>query len=70
MAKISFNIEGMNCMHCVGKVEKALTEKPGVEKVKVQLKKEEAKVKYDDNVVTSDQLIEVIKEAGYKATTK
>ncbi|WP_231631442.1 hypothetical protein [Halolactibacillus sp. JCM 19043] len=38
--------------------------------MKVNLKKGEAKVKYDESAVTADQLIESIKVAGYTATTK
>ncbi|GEN56975.1 copper-binding protein [Halolactibacillus alkaliphilus] len=70
MTKTIFEVAGMNCMHCVGKVESILRDQAGVEKVKVNLKKGEAKVKYDESVVTADQLIESIKTAGYTATTK
>lgn len=70
MTKTVFEVDGMNCVHCVGKVESALTDQAGVEKVKVNLKKGEAKVKYDESAVTVNQLIESIKSAGYTATTK
>ena len=70
MTKTIFEVEGMNCMHCVGKVESALTDQAGVEKVKVSLKKGEAKLKYDESAVTADQLIDNIKAAGYTATAK
>ncbi|GEM02538.1 copper chaperone [Halolactibacillus halophilus] len=70
MTKTIFKVDGMNCMHCVGKVESVLTDQTGVEKVKVNLKKGEAKVKYDESAVTTDQLIENIKTVGYTATAK
>lgn len=70
MEKTKLMIQGMNCMHCVGSVEKALTDLSGTEKVKVQLKKEQATVKYDSNTVTPAQLIEAVREAGYEATIK
>jgi len=70
MKKVTLIIQGMNCMHCVGSVEKALTNLTGTEKVKVHLKKEQAKVKYDDTTVTTAQLIEAVQAAGYEAAIK
>ena len=52
MKKI-YHIEGMSCDHCVARVEKALSEVPGVKKAKVNLKKANAKVKYDEQLVTA-----------------
>lgn len=46
MEKIKLNVSGMNCNHCVNRVETALNELEGVEKVKVNLKKGTAQVKY------------------------
>ena len=37
MKKI-YHIEGMSCDHCVARVEKALSEVPGVKKAKVNFK--------------------------------
>ncbi|HLR54865.1 MAG TPA: cation transporter, partial [Pseudogracilibacillus sp.] len=54
MTKINLKVNGMSCAHCVSKVEKALQGLQGVEKAKVNLKKETAKVKYDDTVQTEN----------------
>lgn len=67
MKKI-YSIEGMSCAHCVDRVEKAVSEVPGVKKAKVNLKKANAKVKYDDQLVTDAVIIAKISEAGYTAT--
>lgn len=67
MEKIILKINGMSCGHCVGKVEKALKELPGVEAAKVDLKKAIAKVKYDASKVTIDDLNEAVREAGYES---
>lgn len=67
MKKATLNIKGMSCAHCVNKVETALQNQPGVAKAKVNLKKEIAKIKYDDTVQTMDQLINEVKEVGYEA---
>ncbi|MBU5467076.1 copper chaperone CopZ [Virgibacillus sp. MSJ-26] len=65
MKKITLKITGMSCAHCVGKVEKALQDLQGVVKAKVNLKKEIAKVKYDESVQTIDNLTAAVKDAGY-----
>lgn len=67
MKKVTLKITGMSCAHCVNKVETALQELKGVEKAKVNLKKEVAKVKYDEAVQTLNNLTEAVKEVGYEA---
>ncbi|WP_440896484.1 copper chaperone CopZ [Amphibacillus sp. Q70] len=66
MEKIKLNISGMNCNHCVNRVETALKELEGVEKVKVNLKKGTAQVKYDQAVQQVNQLTEAVNQAGYQ----
>ena len=60
-------IEGMSCMHCVGKVEKALKDLDGVLSVTVDLEKKEAKVGYDPARTGLEAIREKIVEAGYQA---
>lgn len=67
MEKIVLKVNGMSCGHCVGKVEKALKQLPGVEVAKVDLKKETAKVKYDESMLTIDDLNNAVQEAGYES---
>jgi copper chaperone len=69
MKKI-YHIEGMSCNHCVARVENAVSEMPGVKKAKVNLKKANAKVKYDEQLVTDDDIIAKITETGYTATVE
>lgn len=65
--KKEFSVTGMTCNHCVASVEKGLNGLAGVEKVKVNLKKGKATVKYDETNVSSDQIVNKIKEVGYEA---
>jgi copper chaperone len=67
MEKIILKVNGMSCGHCVGKVERALKDLPGVELAKVDLKKGNAKVKYDASKVTIDDLNDAVREAGYES---
>lgn len=63
--KKTIHIEGMSCMHCVGRVDKALSEISGVEKVEVNLEEKNAVVALDTNV-TNEALTEAVKKAGYE----
>ena len=57
-------IEGMMCMHCAGRVEKALNELPGVS-ASVDLEKKCAEVTCPE-AVTQEQLIQAVENAGYQ----
>jgi len=48
--KTILGIQGMHCQHCVQAVEEAIGALPGVEKVKVDLKRGEAKIKHSAEV--------------------
>ena len=67
--KQKIKIDGMSCAHCVAKVEKAVSELEGVEKVKVKLKDAEAKIKYDETKLPMDKILSVITELGYEASS-
>ncbi|MBD2791010.1 copper-exporting P-type ATPase CopA [Xenorhabdus szentirmaii] len=56
-------LQGLTCMHCVGRVKKALENISGVEQINVSLNY--AKVTGD---VSADMLITTIVDAGYQAT--
>jgi copper chaperone len=62
--KTILKVEGMNCQHCVSTVTEALGALPGVEKVKVNLAKGEAKVKHSVDI-TIETLKEAITKAGF-----
>ena len=63
--KQTFNISGMSCEHCVARVEGAINALPGVKKVKINLKKNNVVVKYDDTQLTTDKIVEAVSAAGY-----
>lgn len=64
--KKSFKIDGMSCKHCVASVEKGVGEMPGVEKVKVSLRKGKAEIKFDDQLLSAQQILDKITELGYE----
>ncbi len=61
-----FQIEGMTCAACVGRVEKALTSVAGVQDAAVNLATETARVSYDAPADVPG-LIDRLKSAGYPA---
>lgn len=66
--KQTFSIQGMTCDHCAGRVEKAVTELPGIKKVKIHLKKNNGVVKFDESEVTSEEIAKKITDTGYEAS--
>jgi copper chaperone len=62
--KQTFSIQGMTCDHCAGRVEKAVTELPGIKKVKIHLKKNNGVVKFDE----SEEIAKKITDTGYEAS--
>lgn len=66
MQKTKLKIEGMSCQHCVKTVTDALTELEGVQRAKVNLRKGEAVVRFNELRVTSTHLKAAITEAGFE----
>jgi len=65
----SFQIEGMTCASCVGRVEKALSAVPGVSSAAVNLATESARIEFDDSV-DAETLTQALAKAGYPAVTE
>ena len=66
MAKTKLRIDGMSCQHCVKTVTDALTEIPGVRRAKVNLRKGEAVVHFDESRVSTTNLTKAITAAGFQ----
>ena len=62
-------VTGMHCESCVETVTNVLTELDGVEAAKVSLEKNKAKVIFDPNTLSSDQIKIAIEEKGYGVGT-
>ena len=65
MEKLTLEIDGMSCGHCVGAVRSALEEIDGVQVESVRVG--EAAVRYDPSTVTTDAIAAAIAEEGYQA---
>lgn len=63
MKKVTLNVQGMSCQHCVNSIEGALKEISV--SGKVNLKSDSVDVSFDEQKVSLDQIKEVIEEQGY-----
>ena len=64
MAQTKIMIDGMSCIHCVGKVQSALEAVPGVTIARVDVGS--ATVDYDEAQAGDEALRAAIEKAGYK----
>ena len=67
MANAKFKVTGMSCGHCRQKVEHALKQVSGVYTAVVDLQDGNAEVDFNDDVVTVQQLVASVTQAGYGA---
>lgn len=63
-----FRITGMHCDGCAGGITSELKRTAGVVYVNVSLTNKLAIVAYETNRLTSSNIVQVVKEAGYTAT--
>jgi copper chaperone len=65
MERLSFEIEGMSCGHCVARVEKTLSRLEGVQALKVDIGSVE--VLYDPDRTPFQKIAQALDDAGYQA---
>ncbi len=68
--KVDLPIKGMTCTSCAQSIEKNLKKKKGVHSANVNFASEKAYVEFDPKMVTSKDLIEAVREAGYDVALK
>ena len=65
LQNVKMNVEGMSCMHCVAAVKKAAEALDGVCDVQVSLEEKTARVEFDSDKVTPDDIKKAIEAQGY-----
>ena len=68
--KKNFDVTGMTCSACSNRVEKAVSQVPGVEDVSVNLLKNSMTVDYDETKTGLEQIVQAVTDAGYGASEK
>lgn len=66
--KGKFDVTGMTCSACSSRVEKCVSKLEGVEEVTVNLLTNSMQVKYDENVLEEQGIIDAVVHAGYGAS--
>lgn len=66
MKEIKLKIEGMYCAGCSNRLEKILNNVDGVESAKVSLEEKSADIKYNEEEVELNTILQEIEDAGFK----
>lgn len=69
MQKAVMQLETLTCPTCIKKIESALGKMGGVDQVKVLFNASKAKVDYDEQQVTANELKETVEQLGYEVLT-
>lgn len=70
MNTVTFKIEGMHCDGCTANIQSILERKAGVQRAIASFKEGEARILYDSNAVTEEQLVAVIENGGYRVASR
>ncbi len=65
--KQKFDISGMSCSSCAGRVESAVKNLKGVNSASVNLLQNQLLADFDDGALTNADITDAVKEAGYEA---
>jgi len=65
MEKVTLNVQGMSCGHCVKSVEGSVGALKGISSVRDDLKAAKVDVEYNNQEVSLDQIKETIEDQGY-----
>lgn len=65
MKEEAIKIEGMMCAHCQATVNRAIRSVEGVQDVKVDLEKKQARVTFDQTVTNLTVIKSAVSNAGY-----
>ena len=66
MTKKNYQLGGVTCQVCVNKIEKKVSKLEGVKEANVNFSNERFTVNYDETLVNSEKIIEIVKKLGYE----
>jgi copper chaperone CopZ len=70
MNTVTFKIEGMHCDGCAANIQSLFERNAGVKKAVASFKKGEARILFDSNAVTEEQLVAVIENSGFRVASR
>ena len=62
---VNFEVTGMTCAGCAGRVEKAIAAMPGVESATVNLALEKLDVSFDGDALSPERIADAVRTTGY-----
>ena len=68
MHSVTLKVEGMHCNGCAATIQALIERNGGVRKAAVSFSDGEARVLYDPQSVTEEQLTATIEEGGFRVT--
>jgi len=69
MKSQKFNVTGMTCSACSARIEKNINKTEGVIEANVNLLNNSMMIKYDDSVINESDIIKVVQDTGYNASS-
>jgi copper chaperone CopZ len=69
MQSMTLEIDGMHCDGCARTIDHVLRRQPGVWEAEVSLDEGSARVLFDPEQVSVDQIAEAVRKAGYRAAS-
>jgi len=66
MKTATLGIQGMHCNGCVQAIEAFVRAEPGVRAAEVSFEEGQARILYDPQVISEDQVVEVIERGGFR----
>ncbi len=66
MKSVTLKIEGMHCSGCAQNIKALVTSEAGVRGADVSFSDGRARVLYDPQTIREEQIVELIKRAGYQ----
>ncbi len=68
MKTVTLSIDGMHCDGCASNVQLLLERQPGIRKASTSFKDKQARILYDPQALTEDQLIRMVERGGFHVT--
>ncbi len=65
MSELLLSVDNLHCINCVGRVEKILSEQPGVTQARVNLSKKQARVRIEEATFSTESCLETLEDQGY-----
>jgi P-type Cu+ transporter len=67
MKSQKFNVTGMTCSACSTRIEKNINKTEGIKEANVNLLSNSMMIEYDDSIISENDIIKVVQDAGYDA---